>query len=154
MYKKTGISLAVISALIIGYSLNNIAISDPTDFKVAVVDVKQLITNSSEVKKLKSDQDKKIEQMKQTVERARTEITKESDPNKIASLEEKYRNEVNAQKIALDSEYSSKLTKIDNNIKAVVVEKARSMNYNLVLPKSLVLYGGDDITSEVAKSIK
>lgn len=154
MYKKAGITLAIISAMVIGFSLNNIAISDPTDFRVAVVDIKELVSKSQEIKKLKTDQENKINQMQQTVEKARTEIAKETDPAKIAALEEKYRKEVNAQKLTLDSEYNSKLTKIDNNIKTIVIEKARSMNYNLVLPKNFVLYGGDDITAEVAKSIK
>lgn len=154
MYKKAGFTLALLGALVLGFSLNNIAISDPTDFKVAVVDIKQLVSSSQEIKKLKTDQEAKINQMQQTVEKARAEIAKETDPVKIAALEEKYRNEVNNQKLALDNEYNSKLTKIDNNIKTIVVEKARSMNYNLVLPKNFVLYGGDDITSEVSKSIK
>ncbi len=154
MYKKAGITLAIISAMVIGFSLNNIAISDTTDFRVAVVDIKELVSKSQEIKKLKTDQENKINQMQQTVEKARTEIAKETDPAKIAALEEKYRKEVNAQKLTLDSEYNSKLTKIDNNIKTIVIEKARSMNYNLVLPKNFVLYGGDDITAEVAKSIK
>lgn len=154
MYKKAGITLAIISAMVIGFSLNNIAISDTTDFRVAVVDIKELVSKSQEIKKLKTDQENKINQMQQTVEKARTEIAKETDPTKIAALEEKYRKEVNAQKLTLDSEYNSKLTKIDNNIKTIVIEKARSMNYNLVLPKNFVLYGGDDITAEVAKSIK
>lgn len=154
MYKKAGITLAIISAMVIGFSLNNIAISDTTDFRVAVVDIKELVSKSQEIKKLKTDQENKINQMQQTVEKARTEIAKETDPAKIAALEEKYRKEVNAQKLTLDSEYNSKLTKIDNNIKTIVIEKARSMNYNLVLPKNFVLYGGDDITAEVGKSIK
>lgn len=154
MYKKAGITLAIISAMVIGFSLNNIAISDPTDFRVAVVDIKELVSKSQEIKKLKTDQENKINQMQQTVEKARTEIAKETDPAKIAALEEKYRKKVNVQKLTLDSEYNSKLTKIDNNIKTIVIEKARSMNYNLVLPKNFVLYGGDDITAEVAKSIK
>lgn len=154
MYKKAGITLAIISTMVIGFSLNNIAISDTTDFRVAVVDIKELVSKSQEIKKLKTDQENKINQMQQTVEKARTEIAKETDPAKIAALEEKYRKEVNAQKLTLDSEYNSKLTKIDNNIKTIVIEKARSMNYNLVLPKNFVLYGGDDITAEVAKSIK
>ena len=60
----------------------------------------------------------------------------------------------NNQKVALDNEYNTKLMQIDSSIKAIVVEKAKGMNYNLVLPKNIVLFGGDDITSEIAKSVK
>ncbi len=154
MLKKAGITFAVLGALVLGFSLNNIAISDTADFKVAVVDIKQLVTNSQEIQKLKTDQENKIKQMQATLQKAREDIAKETDPSKIAALEEKYRKEVNAQKQSLDNEYSSKVTKIDNNIKSIVIEKARAMNYNLVLPKNFVLYGGDDITAEIAKAIK
>lgn len=154
MLKKAGITFAVLGALVLGFSLNNIAISDTADFKVAVVDIKQLVTNSQEIQKLKTDQENKIKQMQATLQKAREDIAKETDPSKITALEEKYRKEVNAQKQSLDNEYSSKVTKIDNNIKSIVIEKARAMNYNLVLPKNFVLYGGDDITAEIAKAIK
>ena len=154
MLKKAGITFAVLGALVLGFSLNNIAISDTADFKVAVVDIKQLVTNSQEIQKLKTDQENKIKQMQATLQKAREDIAKETDPSKIAALEEKYRKEVNAQKQSLDNEYSSKVTKIDNNIKSIVIEKARAMNDNLVLPKNFVLYGGDDITAEIAKAIK
>ena len=43
---------------------------------------------------------------------------------------------------------------IDKNIKAQVAQKAKEMNYNVVLPKNIVLYGGEDITDKIAKSIK
>ena len=140
-------------AFVAGYSINSKAISD-TGYRVAVVDVQSLISKSSEVNALKADQQKKLDAMKTTVDKAREEISKETDPVKIAALEEKYRNEINNQKNALDTEYNTKLHQIDNNIKSIVIEKAKSMQYNLVLPKNIVLYGGDDITAEVAKSVK
>ena len=140
-------------AFVAGYSINSKAISD-TGYRVAVVDVQSLISKSSEVNALKTDQQKKLDAMKTTVDKAREEISKETDPVKIAALEEKYRNEINNQKNALDAEYNTKLHQIDNNIKSIVIEKAKSMQYNLVLPKNIVLYGGDDITAEVAKSVK
>lgn len=140
-------------AFIAGYSINSKAISD-TGYRVAVVDVQSLISKSSEVNTLKADQQKKLDAMKATVDKARQEMAKETDPVKIAQLEEKYRNDINNQKVALDNEYNTKLKQIDNNIKNIVVEKAKGLKYNLVLPKSIVLFGGDDITAEVAKSVK
>lgn len=153
MKKHIWIITVCLISFVSGYSINSKAISD-TGYRVATVDVQSLISKSSEVNMLKSEQQKKLETMKATVDKARQEISKETDPAKISQLEEKYRNEINDQKIALDNEYNTKLMQIDNHIKTMVVEKAKSMNYNLVLPKNMVLYGGDDITAEVAKSIK
>ena len=84
-----------------------------------------------------------------TLEKARQEIAKETDPVKVAQLEEKYRNNINNQKLALDKEYNEKLMQLDNKIKTTVVNKAKEMKYNLVLPKNMVLFGGDDITSRI-----
>ncbi len=153
MYKKFHIAVIVALAFGLGYSVNNIAISD-TAPKVAVVDATKIVANSSAVKSLKAEQENKIKAMQATIEKARSEISKETDPNKIAQLEEKYRNEINQQKLNLDTEYNKKLTQIDSEIRNTVVEKAKSMNYDLVLPKTIVFYGGDDITDIIAKDIK
>jgi len=142
-----------VAVFVAGYSINSKAISD-TGYRVAVVDVQLLVQKSSEVTMLKNNQQKKLDQMKVTVDKARAEISKETDPDKIAKLEEKYRNEINNQKIALDNEYNEKIKQIDSNIRDLVVSKAKTMQYNLVLPKNMVLFGGDDITSEIAKSVK
>ncbi len=148
-------TIIVISAFIAGYSINSIAISNTTpEYKIAVVDIATILKNSKEINALKIEQEKQMQNMQATIDKAKAEISKEQDPAKIAQLEEKYRNEINKQKLALDTSYNNKLTAIDNKIKTAVVEKARSMNYNMVLPKNTVLFGGDDITEQVATIIK
>lgn len=153
MYKKFHIAVIIALAFGLGYSVNNIAISDTTP-KVAVVDATKIVANSSAVKNLRAEQEKKMKEMQTTIEKARTEISKETDSAKIAQLQEKYRNQINQQKIALDTDYNNKLTQIDTDIRNAVVEKAKSMNYDLVLPKNIVFFGGDDITDVIAKDIK
>ena len=95
-----------------------------------------------------------MKEMQSTIEKARTEISQETDSTKIAQLQEKYRTQINQQKIALDTDYNKKLNQIDSDIRNTVVEKAKSMNYDLVLPKNIVFFGGDDITDVIAKDIK
>ena len=152
--KRNFYIVAVIAlSFALGYSVNNIAVSD-TAPKVAVVDATKIVANSSAVKNLKIEQEKKVKQIQATLEKAKAELAKESDPAKIAAIENKYRDQINAQKIALDTEYNKKLVEIDNSIRATVIEKARNMNYDLVLPSSVVYFGGDDITEIIAKDIK
>ena len=155
MKNKILATLIVISAFIAGYSINSIAISNTTpEYKIAVVDIATILKNSKEINALKLEQEKQMQNMQATIDKAKAEISKEQDPVKIAQLEEKYRNEINKQKLALDTSYNNKLTAIDNKIKTAIVEKARSMNYNMVLPKNTVLFGGDDIKEQVATIIK
>ena len=54
----------------------------------------------------------------------------------------------------MDSEYAAKLKAIDESISSQIAAKAQEKGYNVVLSKGIVLYGGTDITSEVAKTIK
>lgn len=149
------LSSAVVISLVMGYSINNIAISKAQpEYKIATVDIQKIVANSTEIKNLKAEQEKQMQNMQSTIDKARTEISKEQDSVKIAQLEEKYRNEINNQKLALDTSYNTKVKAIDSKIKTAVVEKARSMNYNIVLPKNTVLFGGDDITDEVSQIIQ
>ena len=47
-----------------------------------------------------------------------------------------------------------KLAEVDKNISAVIAQKAKAASYDMVIAKGVVLYGGSDITAEVAKSVK
>ena len=147
--------MSLLVAIILGVSINNIALSSGTgEMRVATVDLSQLITNSASVKALKSTHEKQLSDIEKTLEQARLEIANETNPDKIAQLEEKYRKDVSDKKFQMDKMYNDKLMEIDKNIKAQVAQKAKEMNYNVVLPKNIVLYGGEDITDKIAKSIK
>ena len=155
MKRKIIGSLIIIGTFVLGYSLNNIAISSShSDYRIAVINIPQIIANSEEIKILKAEQEKSLSTMQDTIEKAKLEISKETNPQKAMQLEEKYGNEINKQKLARDKSYNQKLLAIDNKIKTAVVENAHSMHYNIVLPKNIVLFGGDDITDAVATMIK
>ena len=154
MTKKIVAALIVLAAVIVGVMINNIAFSTGDALNVATVDLNELITNSPSVQVLKSSHERQLAEIEKTLEQARVEISKETNPDKIAQLEEKYRNEVSDKKIQMDKSYNDKLLELDKSIKAQVAQKAKEMNYSIVLPKNLVLYGGQDITASIAKDIK
>lgn len=156
MNKKVLAFFALFLAIITGVSVNNIAFSSSNagTIKLGTVDLSQLITNSQSVKTLKSTHEKQLAEIEKTLEQARIEIANETNPDKIAQLEEKYRKDVSDKKFQMDKNYNDKLMEIDKNIKAQVAQKAKELNYTVVLPKNMVLFGGEDITSQIAKSIK
>ena len=57
MYRKLNLILLIAIAFGIGYSVNNIAVSD-VNSSIAVVDTAKIISNSPEVKMLKTEQQK------------------------------------------------------------------------------------------------
>ena len=116
---------------------------------IAVVDLQKVVANSNQVKQLKQEHSKKLDELNKIIVNARGEIANETDENKIAKIEEKYTNEFNSKKSLLEKEYNNRLSAIEKNIKDEVIKEAKKNNYDFVFAKSVVLYGGKDITNEI-----
>lgn len=142
-----------VSAFIIGMSVNNYAISDVPS-KIAIVDVQKVVASSAQVKALKADREAKIKNLAAFVNNARAAVQKETNAEKKKALEAKYNKELNTKRDAIQKDYAKRLADVDKNISAVVAQKAKAANYDIVIAKGVVLYGGSDITAEVAKSVK
>ena len=121
---------------------------------IAVVDLQKLVSSSSQVKQLKQEHNRKISELDKIVVNARGEIANEKDPAKILLLEDKYLKEFNTKKEALEKEYNTKLDSIEKSIKAEISKKAQKDGYKYVFAKSVVLFGGKDITNELVGNVK
>ena len=137
--------------LIIGS--NNFAMSDITA-KVAVVDVASIVASSNQVKALKSEQAKKAQENLKWLNTVNADIKKQSNDANKQALMKKYDKEYATKRDAQAKEYSKKLAAIDSNISETIAAQAKAKGYTLVLAKSTVLYGGDDITEEIKKVVK
>mgnify|MGYP004597858631 FL=1 len=116
---------------------------------IAVVDLQKLVSNSAQVKQLKQEHSKKMEELNKIIVNARGAIANETDSAKIVQLEEKYTREFNTKKQALEKDYNTRLNNIEKSIQAEIEKKAQKDKYDYVFAKSVVLYGGKDITSEI-----
>ena len=142
-------------AFALGVCANNFAMSNvPANFKVGVVDVQKLVANSKQVNALKDEQVKKAEELKNAIKKAQDEIAKESDKDKKQKLVKKYENDIAYMRNTNDKNYAKKLMEIDKSINKTIQDESKKAGYDLVLAKGLVLYGGTDITNEIAKVVK
>ena len=116
---------------------------------IAVVDLQKIVGNSSQVKVLKQEHAKKMDELNKIIVNARGAISNESDPVKVLQLEEKYTKEFNTKKEALERDYNNRLSAIEKSIKDEITKKAQKDKYEYVFAKSVVLYGGKDITNEI-----
>ena len=116
---------------------------------IAVVDLQKIVSSSSQVKQLKQEHEKKMDELNKIIVNARGAISNETDSAKILQLEEKYTKEFNAKKSALEKEYNTRLSAIEKTIQDEIAKKAQKDKYDYVFAKSVVLYGGKDITNEI-----
>ena len=122
--------------------------------KIGIVDIKKVVANSSEAKSIQTEQKKKIDELTRFSEKARLSVDKEKDPEKQKELEEKFTKELNEKRTAIDSEYAKKLSLAEQDIRNIIETTAKDKGYTMVIMKSVVLYGGEDINDEVAKAVK
>lgn len=150
---KPKLSLIMLSAFLIGFVSNNLAFSDSAN-KIAVIDIQQVVASSAQVKELKKDHEAKAKEIQKFVEKARKEVASTTDIKKKQNLEEKYNKELQAKRDAMSKNYSEKLAEIDNSISNKINNYAKMQGYDIVISKGAVLYGGDDITEAISKTVK
>lgn len=126
----------------------------PQPQKIAVVDIQKVVSSSSQVKTLKAAQEAKNKELTNFIKKAQAEVNKQTDANKKKSVAAQYEKQLIAKREANAKEYANKLKAIDTNITAQIGKKATEMGYTMVLPKSAVIYGGDDITATILQVIK
>ncbi len=126
----------------------------PQPQKIAVVDIQKVVASSSQVKTLKAAQEAKNKELTNFIKKAQAEVNKQTDANKKKSVAAQYEKQLVAKREANAKDYANKLKAIDANITAQIGKKATEMGYTMVLPKSAVIYGGDDITATILQVIK
>ena len=143
------------TAFVLGLGFNNIAMSDvPANYKVAVVDVNAVVSKSAQVQALRKEQQVKLQELQKWLETVRADIQKQSTKEGKEKLVKKYDAEFAKKQEAIKKDYANKLQAIDKSISATIASEAKAKNYDLVLSKGMVLYGGDDITASISKIVK
>ena len=145
--------VACVLVFCVGYNINDVAISFPR-YKVAVIDVPEVMSKSTELQELKRAQNKDMEELNILISKAQNELINEQNRSKFAQKEAEYRKQIETKKKDIDNKYATRLVKINENIKTLISKEAKKANYNLVLPTGMVISGGEDITASVLKNMK
>lgn len=122
--------------------------------EIAVVDVPYVVDKSEQVRALKEAQATKAMEISKWLDDIQNEIQNEPDSEKRESLLQAYKSQFEAKKTEIAQQYNEKLHEVDQNITKTITDEAKKRGYKLVLPKGLAIYGGVDITEDIAKIIK
>lgn len=152
---RTQLKTTGLIVLVLGLSLgfNNFAMASEVK-KIAVVDVNKIVASSNQVKALKEEQEKKMQDLQKWLTTVREDVAKQKTKEGKEKLIAKYDETFAKKQEAIKKNYAEKLMAIDRNISGVIAKEAQAQGYDMVLSKGIVLYGGDDITSEIEKHIK
>jgi outer membrane protein len=135
-------------ALILG---SGIAIAEQ---KIAVVDVQAVVSKSAQVQALKKEQQAKITDLEKWLKTAQADVEKQKTQEGKEKLLKKYNAEFAKKKEAIAKDYQARLQAVDKSITETISATARAKGYNMVISKGVVVFGGDDITADVAKVVK
>ena len=121
---------------------------------IAVVDVQAIVNKSAQVQSLKKEQQAKISDLEKWLKTAQEDVAKQQSKEGKEKLLKKYNSEFAKKKEVIAKDYKTKLSAVDKSITDTITTKARAMGYDMVISKSMVIMGGDDITAEIQKVVK
>ena len=147
---KKILSILAVSSMM----LSSVAFAESEPQKIAVVDIQKVVSASAQVKALKASQEAKNKELAAFIKKAQEDVNKQTDVNKKKYLAESYEKQLKTKREANIKDYTTKLKAADANITAQIGKKATELGYTMVIPKSTVIWGGDDITETVLKGIK
>ena len=152
--KKRYVAMIAVATMILGFSINNIAMSDYAGQRIAVVDVNAVVAKSAQVQKLKKEQQAKLQELDAWLKTARDDVNRQQTAEGKERLTKKYNADFAKKREVITKQYADELKKIDASISSTISSQARAQGYSLVLAKGVVLFGGDDITAAVQKVVK
>ena len=138
-------------AIVLGLASINTAFAES---KIAVVDVQAVVSKSAQVQALKKEQQTKMQDLEKWLKTVRADVEKQQTKEGQEKLLKKYNSEFAKKKEAIAKDYKEKLQAIDKNITETITTTAKAKGYNMVISKSMVIMGGDDITAEIQKVVK
>lgn len=150
MKLKQAVTLSLASLIMFATA----AIAAPEPQKIAVVDIQKVVAASAQVKALKSSQDARNKELTEFIKKAQADVNKQTDEKKKKALAAQYEKQLVTKREAYTKDYATKLKATDASITEQIGKKATEMGYTMVVPKSAVIYGGDDITATILKVIK
>lgn len=121
---------------------------------IAVVDIQTVVNASAQVKALKEEQATKVKELNLWLQSAQNEVNTEQDKEKQQALLQKYNAEFALKRRDIALQYQQELKTVSDNISQTVAKEAEKKGYSMVIAKNIVVYGGVDITENIAKIIK
>ena len=87
------------------------------------------------------------------LQNAQKEVNAEQDKERQQSLLKKYNAEFALKRGDIATQYQQELKTVSDSITQTVAAEAEKKGYSMVIAKNIVVYGGVDITEDIAKIV-
>ena len=128
--------------------------TQPNTNNIAVVDIQAIVNSSVQVKALREAQVAKVNKLNSWLQNAQNEVNSEQDKERQKALLQKYNAEFSLKRRDIALQYQQELKTVSDNISQTVASEAKKKGFSMVIAKNIVVFGGEDITEEIAKIIK
>jgi len=122
--------------------------------RIAYIDVNYVLSQSKQVIELRKKQAEREKDLKVWLSNVNTDVIKRGNPQDQQKLVSKYNEEFIQKQQRLRDEYQKRLQEIDKNITDIIAKEAKRLNYDFVMAKGTILFGGEDITLQIAELVK
>lgn len=120
---------------------------------IAVIDVQAIVNSSAQVKALREAQAAKINELNLWLRNAQNEVNAEQDKERQQALLQKYNAEFVLKKRDIALQYQQELKIVGDSITQTVASEAKKKGFSMVIAKNIVVFGGEDITEEIARIV-
>ena len=142
----------LVLAFVIGFSTHkNCTVSTPSN--IAVVNVKQVVSQSQKLMLIRKENDKKLKELSKWLDGVEKDIGSEKDKKKREKLASQYKKLAKEKEDLIKQDYNKKIQEIDVEITSLINEVAAKAKCEIILDKNLVVSGGKDITAQVIKQL-
>lgn len=154
--KKNLLTLILCSfAFGLGLSINNVVMGDNlAGKKVGYVDVPKLLASSKTLKAAETTRNNQTKDMLKWYESIGMEINKQQTAQEKQAMIKKYEPQLAQKKKTIKDNFAKKVDEVDKQLDSVIAQKSKELGYDLVLRKDSVLYGGEDITTQIVPLVK
>ncbi|MBQ9034719.1 MAG: OmpH family outer membrane protein [Alphaproteobacteria bacterium] len=124
------------------------------DAKIAVVDVQFLVNQTPSVLALRAEQQQNASIIQNWINGVNSQLSQIADQNTRNATAQQYQIELNKRQQMLQSQYAMKIQAIDAELSKLISDVANEKKLDYVFAKGMVVFGGTDITEDVAKLLK
>lgn len=127
--------------------------TQPNTNNIAVVDIQAIVNSSAQVKALREAQVTKVNELNSWLQNAQNEVNAEQDKERQQALLQKYNAEFVLKKRDIALQYQQELKIVGDSITQTVASEAKKKGFSMVIAKNIVVFGGEDITEEIARIV-